>query len=93
MNFLDVLSAMIVGLYFVAVAIHGNTAKLMEYAKRDKAFLKWAIAVAILAYLYSIKEIRGPAGLLIACAFILFFLQNVKTISDNAAKAWAGLSN
>lgn len=92
MTFFDILISLIIGAYLIAVAVRGNSAQLWEYAKRDKAFLKWALAVAILAYMYGIKEIRAIAGLLILAAFALFFMRNINPITQNASAFWASLS-
>ena len=41
MSALDTIAGVAVGAYLVAVAVNGNSAALIDQAKKDKAFLKW----------------------------------------------------
>jgi len=91
MSFFDVIAGLVVGSYLLTVAVKGNTAKLFETAREDKAFLQWALAVALLAYLYRVQELRGIVSLLIVAAFVGFGLKNYKSIEDGAGKFWLEL--
>ncbi|MHB8387517.1 MAG: hypothetical protein ACYDAO_09385 [Thermoplasmataceae archaeon] len=93
MTFFDVLAGLIIGAYLLTIAVKGNTSKLIDLAKQDKAFLKWALAVALLAYLYRVKELRGVIGLLIVAAFVGFGLKNYSSIEKNAVSFWDSLSS
>lgn len=89
MNAIDTLAGVAVGAFLLAVAVNGNSPELIELAKRDKAFLKWAIALGILMYLYSIPEIKGPVSLLIFAAFIGLGLTAGSNIAEQGKKFWS----
>lgn len=88
---LDVLSGAALGAYLIAVAVHGNSSTLLAYATQDKAFLKWALAVAILYWLYGMPELKGPVSLLIAAAFIGLAFTSGANIGAQAKTFWASL--
>jgi hypothetical protein len=88
---LDTLAGLILGAFLLAVAVQGNSGKMLDLAKRDKAFLKWAIAVGILMYLYSIPELKDSAGLLIAAAFIGLGIGVGPQIGQQATEFWKSL--
>ena len=91
MTFLDTLSGFLIGTFLLTVAVKGNSAALIEKATRDKAFLQWAIAVAILVYLYSIPELKKSMGMVIAAAFIGLGLVAGDRIISDGAKFWQSL--
>lgn len=90
---LDVLSGAALGAYLIAVAAHGNSSTLLTYAANDKAFLKWAIAVGILYWLYSMPALKGPVSLLIAAAFIGLAFTSGTAITAQAKSFWTSLGN
>lgn len=91
MNALDLLSSLVIGSFLITVVVRGNTKDLIDRAKEDKAFLKWAIAVGILYYMYSIPELKTTVGLIIFAAFIAFFMLNLNNIKSNASSIWTTL--
>lgn len=91
MNSLDTLAGVAIGCFLLAVAVRGNSSALIETAKHDRAFLKWAIAVGILMYLYGIPEIKGPIALLIFAAFLGLGLTAGDKIATNGKKFWQSL--
>jgi hypothetical protein len=91
MSFLDTIAGIILGAYLLAVAAQGNSGKLIDLAKRDKAFLQWAIAVGILMYLYSIPELKSNVGLIIAGSFIGLGIVKGPVIMDQGSKFWNSL--
>lgn len=90
---LDILSGAALGAYLISVAAHGNSSALLAEATQDKAFLKWAIAVAILYWLYSVPALKGPVSLLIAAAFIGLAFTSGTAISAQASSFWQSLGN
>lgn len=93
MNSLDLIASIGVGAFLITVVFKGNTYKLLERMQSDKDFLKWAIALAALYYLYGIPELRGTIGLLITVAILAFFLniagsQNFATFKSGFASLW-----
>lgn len=88
---MDVMAGLVVGIFFVTVAAKGNSQQALQLAIKDKAFLKWAIAVGLLNYLRGIPNLRGPVTLLITAAFIGLFLLSGSSISAEAKKFWASL--
>lgn len=91
MNTLDLIASLVIGAYLIGVVVKGNTQKLLSLAKRDKAFLKWAIALAILWYLYNVPELKGPVGLLIFAALLAFFMGNLTAIQGGVSVLWNNL--
>lgn len=93
MNSLDLIASLVIGSYLIGAVVRGNTGPLLELAKRDKAFLKWAIAVAALYYLYGIPELQGAASLLIFAAFLGMVLVNFTNIKSGMSTFWNSLGN
>jgi hypothetical protein len=91
MSALDTLSGIAIGTYCVAVAINGNSKALIDQAKKDRAFLKWAVAVGVLGYVYSMPGMAEPIALIIFIAFLGLFLQNGTKITTEATRFWATL--
>lgn len=71
---LDTIASLILGGFLVTVAVKGKSADMVTLAKRDRAFLQWAIAVGVLYYLYGIPELHEAMGYIIALAFVGLFL-------------------
>lgn len=92
MSALDTIAGVALGGYFIAVAVNGNSAALIDQAKKSSAFLKWGIAVGIMVYLYDIPEMRGPMALIIVIAFLGLFIQHGTKISESASSFWDSLS-
>lgn len=88
---LDVLSGIAVGVFLLMVAVKGNSQQLVALAKRDKAFLKWAVAVGILFYLRGVKVLNGPMTELIAAAFIGLFLITGSKIIPQVQSFWKSI--
>ena len=88
MNSIDLIAGGAVGGYLLTVAMRGNTAKFFALAKRDKAFIKWGIAVAVLGYLYTLPNMHQAIGLIIAMAFLGLFLTNGSKIADGVDNFW-----
>lgn len=91
MSALDTIAGVAVGGFLIAVAVNGNSAALIEQAKKDKGFLKWAVAVGIAYYLYKIPGMAEPVTLIIFIAFLALFLQNGTKISEGAKQFWESL--
>lgn len=89
MSTLDTVAGVALGGYLIAVAVNGNTQALITQAKKDKDFLKWAIAVGIAVYAYKVPALKGPVTAIISAAFIALFLQNGTKITQNATAFWA----
>ena len=85
---LDTLSGVVIGLYLLSVVIKGNTGDMVKLAKRDKAFLQWAVAVGILMYLHGVPELRGPVRTIIVLAFFGLFLSKSEAIKENVGLFW-----
>lgn len=92
MSALDTIAGVAVGGYLISVAINGNSQKLINQAKADKAFLKWAVAVGIALYLYKLPGMSEPVTMIIAAAFIALFLKNGTKIATQASDFWNSLS-
>jgi hypothetical protein len=92
MSALDTIAGVSVGAFLIAVAVNGNSKKLIEQARADKAFLKWAIAVAIALYMYKIPGLKGPTTFIIMAAFLALFLKNGTKIAEQGGAFWASLS-
>lgn len=88
---LDSISGVALGIFLLSVAVKGNTTDLINLAKRDKAFLQWAVAVGILLYLHGIPELRGAVSWLIAMAFIGLLLNTQGKLKDNVSVFWKSL--
>lgn len=88
MNSLDLIAALTIGSYLITAVVKGRTSELMRLAARDKAFIKWAIAVAALYYLYGIPELQGAASLLIFAAFLGMLLINFENIKSGMSTFW-----
>lgn len=91
MNTYDTLAGVALGVYLVLVAYNGNTKNMIDLAKRDRAFLQWAIALAILWYLYGIPELRGVVSMLILTSFVGLGLIAGGNIAQQAKIFWSSL--
>lgn len=89
MSALDSIAGVAIGGYLVSVAMNGNSQALLAQMKKDKAFLKWAIAVGVLAYAYNMPNMGEPVAIIIFIAFLALFLQNGTKISTQASKFWS----
>jgi hypothetical protein len=92
MSALDTIAGITVGGFLIAVAVNGNSQKLIDQAKADKAFIKWAVAVGIALYMYKIPGMAQPVTMVIAAAFIALFLKNGTKIANQANAFWDSLS-
>lgn len=92
MNALDTIAGLVIGGYLVSVSVNGNSQKLIDQAHKDKAFLKWALAVGIALYAYKIPGMAEPVTLIIFAAFLALFLQNGTKIAEQATSFWSSLS-
>lgn len=92
MSALDTIAGVAVGGYLIAVAVNGNGEAFISQAKKDRAFLKWAVAVAILVYAYKAPGMAEPITLIIGIAFLALFLKNGEKISTEAVKFWNSLN-
>lgn len=90
---LDLIAGIAIGAFLLAVAAQGNSQKLVDLAKRDKDFVKWAIAVGILYYLYDVPALRPVFGYLIALAFVGLALiaMNNEKFSEQVSSFWNSL--
>ena len=88
MNGLDSFAGIALGAFLLTVAVNGKTDTMLELAKRDKAFLQWAIALGILFYLYEIPELKGAMSMLILMAFIGLGITAGTQITENAKTFW-----
>lgn len=91
MNALDTLAGVSLGFYILTVAVRGNVSEAIELANRDKSFLQWAIALAILMYLYDVPQLQGVASMLILCAFIGLGLIAGDNIIKSTKEFWSSL--
>lgn len=91
MKALDTLAGVSFGIYILVIAVRGNTKDAIELAKRDKGFLQWAIALAILMYLYDVPELQGVVSMLILCAFIGLGLIAGDNIIKSTKEFWSQL--
>lgn len=91
MSGLDIIAGFILGAFLLAVAWHGNSGSLLDNAKRDVGFLKWAIALGALWYLYRIPGMSPIVTMLIFAAFIGLGLKAGPQISAGASQLWAQL--
>lgn len=93
MSALDTIAGIALGGFLVSVAINGNSAALIEQAKKDKDFLKWAIAVGVLTYAYKIPSMAEPVTLVIFIAFLALFLRNGEKIAVEMSSFWNSLGS
>lgn len=91
MNSIDTLAGIVLGVFFLAVAVQGNSSKMIDLAKRDKSFLQWAIALGVLLYLHSIPELKGVMSMLIFISLVGLAITSLGPISQNAQAFWASL--
>jgi hypothetical protein len=89
MNSIDSLAGIAVGGFLMTVAVKGKSGDMLELMKRDKGFIKWAFAVSVLGYLYTIKSLHESVGMLIALGFIGLFLLKGNEISKGAQNLWS----
>lgn len=92
MSALDTIAGIVIGGFLVAVAVNGNSQALIDQAKKDKAFLKWGVAVGIAFYLYKLPGMAEPVTMIIFAAFLALFLQNGTKIAEQANIFWASMS-
>lgn len=92
MSALDTIAGVAVGGFLIVVAVNGNSRALVNQAQKDRGFLKWALAVGILAYAYKMPGMSEPVTLIIAIAFLALFLQNGQKIVTEASRFWASLN-
>lgn len=88
---LDTLAGLLIGAFLLTVAVRGNSGKLVDLAKRDHAFLQWAIAVGVLYYLYNVPQLHDVMGWLIVLAFLGLFLTSGPKIAEQATNFWHSL--
>jgi hypothetical protein len=88
---LDTLAGIVIGVFLLTVASKGKTSEMVALAKRDKAFLQWALAVGILVYLRGIPALAEPVKWLIGLAFLGLFLAKYPEIEKNARIFWDSL--
>jgi hypothetical protein len=88
---LDTLAGIVIGVFLLTVASKGKTSEMIALAKRDKAFLQWALAVGILVYLRGFPALAGPVKWLIGMAFLGLFLSKYQDIEKNARTFWDSL--
>jgi hypothetical protein len=88
---LDTLAGIIIGVFLLTVASKGKTPEMVALAKRDRAFLQWALAVGILVYLRGIPALAEPVKWLIGLAFLGLFLGKYSDIEKNARIFWDSL--
>lgn len=92
MSTLDTLAGVVVGGYLITVAVNGNSKELISQAKKDRGFLKWAVAVGILIYAYKMPGMSEPITLMIVIAFLGLFLQNGNKIVNGASSFWVSMN-
>jgi hypothetical protein len=88
---LDTIAGIAMGLFLLTVASRGKTGNMVDLAKRDRAFLQWAVAVGILVYLHGVPELAGPVRWLIVLSFIGLALTKSDEIKKNAGSFWQSL--
>lgn len=91
MKGLDLIAGVIIGGYLITVVTKGGTADLIKLAQRDKGFLKWAIALAVLFYLRDLPDASGIIDGLISAGIFAFLIGNVGEIQTNARELWAAI--
>lgn len=92
MSALDTAAGVGVGVFLIAVAVNGNSSALIEQAKKDRGFIKWAVAVGIAFYAYRIPGASKPVTMIIGAAFFALFLKNGTKIAEQADAFWQSLS-
>lgn len=93
MRSLDIIASILIGAYLLAVSLAGNSGELISQAKKDVGFLKWALALGVLWYLYGIKELRGVISLLIVGAIIGFLLIAGGKFTGGVSDLWAKIGS
>ena len=88
MSALDTVAGLTAGTFLISVALHGNSQALIAQAKKDKGFLKWAIAVSITLYAYKLPDTKGIVTMVISIAFLALFIKNGDKISEQAKIFW-----
>lgn len=92
MSALDTVASLTVGGYLIAVAVNGNSDKLIAQAKANKGFIKWALAVGIALYAYKIPGMSEPVTLIIFMAFLGLFIKNGSKIVNQTESFWNSLN-
>ena len=92
MNNIDGLSGILVGLYLLTVTVRGNGRKFIDLLARDKAFIKWALALAVLTWMYNYPALHGPASYLIALAIIGLVITHISELQKNFSDLWSKLN-
>lgn len=91
MSALDTIAGIAVGGFLISVAVNGNSAAMIAQAKKDKAFLRWAIAVGVLSYAYKFPGMAEPVTLVIFIAFLALFIKNGDKIATGMSDFWQTL--
>lgn len=71
---MNALIGAILGVYLVAVAIHGNGKALIDALTKEGGFIPWAIALVLLYVAYGKTKNKVLLGLLVL-TFAAFFIQ------------------
>lgn len=71
---MNALTGAILGVYLVAVALHGNGKSLIDALKREGGFIPWAVALVLLYLAYTKTKNKVLLGLLVL-TFAAFFIQ------------------
>lgn len=88
MSALDTIATLGAGAYILTVAVNGNAGKMVDLAKRDKAFLKWLIALAILWYMYNTEILGKEMTLILTMVFVGLFITSGAKITEGFAEFW-----
>ena len=88
MNRYDGGAAVVLGAYFIAATYGGKWPKLRDLLIRDREFFAWFVALVILGFLRTRKEIKGPIEMLITASFIGLVLLNIGTLSKEVKTTW-----
>lgn len=88
MSALDTIASIAAGGYVLTVAINGNASNMVDLAKRDKAFLKWLIALAVLWYIYKTKMFGKEMALILMMVFVGLFISAGANITDGFKNFW-----
>lgn len=77
-------------IYFLLVAVNGNSGKLFEQLQADgPAFLPWLVVAAVLGALYNYDRTRDFAGMFILLVAIAFFLKNYDALRNQFAPIYS----
>jgi len=87
----NALAGILIGAFLIKVSTAGKSKEMMTLAVRDKAFLKWFIAIVILMYIRSFPQLHKIGSELIGAAFLGFLLLNITTIKTELSKVWSNL--